>query len=82
MDVGSFNKKFSFEKMDEIGKLEKNVRFILGIKEKDDWIYNLNIGNVMHLMPMDIQELNLHIDNSHELSRDGLLEKVFNDFNP
>jgi hypothetical protein len=80
MDVGSFNKKFSFEKMDEIGKLEKNVRFILGIKEKDDWIYNLNIGNVMHLMPMDIQELNLHIDNSHELSRDGLLEKVFNDF--
>lgn len=80
MDVCSFNKKFSFEKMDEIGKLEKNVRFILGIKEKDDWIYNLNIGNVMHLMPMDIQELNLHIDNSHELSRDGLLEKVFNDF--
>jgi hypothetical protein len=60
------------------GKLKENVRFILGVKDKDDWIYNLNIGNVMHLMPMDLQELNLHIDNSHELSRDALLEKVKN----
>lgn len=58
--------------------MKENVRFILGVKDKDDWIYNLNIGNVMHLMPMDLQELNLHIDNSHELSRDALLEKVKN----
>jgi len=36
----------------------------------------LNIGNVMHLLPMSLEELNLHIDNSHELSRDAMLEKI------
>jgi hypothetical protein len=30
----------------------------------------------MHLLPMSIEELNLHIDNSHELSRDAMLEKI------
>ena len=33
-------------------------------------------GNVMHLLPMSLEELNLHIDNSHELSRDAMLEKI------
>jgi hypothetical protein len=48
----------------------------LGVKDSDDWIFSLNIGNVMHLLPMSIEELNLHIDNSHELSRDAMLEKI------
>lgn len=30
----------------------------------------------MHLLPMSLDELNLHIDNSHELSRDAMLEKI------
>ena len=30
----------------------------------------------MHLLPMTLEELNLHIDNSHELSRDAMLEKI------
>lgn len=30
----------------------------------------------MHLLPMSLEELNLHIDNSHELSRDAMLEKL------
>ena len=30
----------------------------------------------MHLLPMNLDELNLHIDNSHELSRDAILEKI------
>jgi hypothetical protein len=56
--------------------LKESVKNLLGGYEKEDWILNLNIGNVMHLMPIDLQELNLHIDNSHELSRDAILEKV------
>ena len=50
----------------------------MGVKgdSQDDWIFNLNIGNVMHLLPMSLEELNLHIDNSHELSRDAMLEKI------
>lgn len=57
-------------------ELRNNVKTILGVKEQDDWIFNLNIGNVMHLLPMSLEELNLHIDNSHELSRDAMLEKL------
>ena len=45
-------------------------------QEDDDWIFNLNIGNVMHLQPFGSEEMNLHIDNSHELSRDAMLEKI------
>jgi len=58
--------------------LKTNVQTILGVKDnqQDDWIFNLNIGNVMHLLPMSLEELNLHIDNSHELSRDAMLEKI------
>ncbi len=56
--------------------LSNNVKTILGVKDQDDWIFNLNIGNVMHLLPMSLEELNLHIDNSHELSRDAMLEKL------
>lgn len=57
-------------------KLQDNVKTILGVKDQDDWIFNLNIGNVMHLLPMSLEELNLHVDNSHELSRDAMLEKI------
>lgn len=57
-------------------KLKDNVKTILGVKDADDWIFNLNIGNVMHLLPMSLEELNLHVDNSHELSRDAMLEKI------
>ena len=57
-------------------KLQDNVKTILGVKDQDDWIFNLNIGNVMHLLPMSLEELNLHVDNSHELSRDAILEKI------
>lgn len=48
----------------------------LGTKGEDDWVFNLNIGNVMHLTPMNLEELNIHVDNSHELSRDAVLEKI------
>ena len=44
-----------------------NVRNTLGVKHSDDWIFNLNIGNVMHLSLMGTEELNAKLDNSHEL---------------
>jgi len=30
-------------------KLRNNVKTVLVTNEEDDWIFNLNIGNVMHL---------------------------------
>jgi len=35
-----------------------NVRNALGVKDHNNWIYNLNIGNVMNLTPMNSDELN------------------------
>ena len=36
----------------------------------------MNIGNVMHLNMMKEQELNAKIENTHELTKDTMLEKV------
>lgn len=39
-------------------KFKINVRNTLGVKDHNNWIYNLNIGNVMNLTPMNSDELN------------------------
>lgn len=70
------NESAYYSPISSLPKLKDNVKTILGVKDSDDWIFSLNIGNVMHLLPMSIEELNLHIDNSHELSRDAMLEKI------
>ena len=50
--------KISFTSLQELTKIEKdqrfklNVRNTLGVKNSQDWIFNLNIGNVMHLNMM------------------------------
>ena len=43
--------------MQVIQKFKIPVRNNLGLKQQDDWIYNLNIGNVMHLSLMAADEL-------------------------
>jgi hypothetical protein len=43
---------------------------------KDDWIFNLNIGNVMYLNCLGSDELNMPIEKTHEFSKDAMLEKV------
>jgi hypothetical protein len=53
-----------------------NVRNTLGIKNSQDWIFNLNIGNVMHLNMMGAEELSTKLENTHELTKDTMLEKV------
>lgn len=53
-----------------------NVRNVLGLRHQDDWIFNLNIGNVMHLSAMNIDELSPSLENTHELNKDAMLEKI------
>jgi hypothetical protein len=43
---------------------------------KNDWIFNLNIGNVMYLNCLSSEELNMKIEKTHEFSKDAMLEKV------
>ncbi|CAI2384584.1 unnamed protein product [Moneuplotes crassus] len=60
----------------DLCSLKDTVTGLLGVKRFEDWILNLNIGNVMHLSPLTLQEMYLQLDNSHELTRDAILEKV------
>jgi hypothetical protein len=53
-----------------------SVRNSLGLRHSDDWIFNLNIGNVMHLSLMGTEELNAKLDSNHELCKDSMLEKI------
>jgi len=53
-----------------------NFRNSLGLKHAEDWIFNLNIGNVMFLSKMDDDELNYPRDRFHELNKDAMLEKL------
>lgn len=71
-----------FEGDKDIDKLKKdnqfkiNIRNILGVKHSEDWIFNLNIGNVMHLAGMTLDELSFPDDLAHELNKDAMLEKI------
>lgn len=53
-----------------------SVRNVLGLRHSEDWIFNLNIGNVMHLSLMGAEELNAKLENTHELCKDSMLEKI------
>lgn len=48
---GQFNPNFQAAGIGPQGylKLRDNVKTVLVTQEEDDWIFNLNIGNVMHL---------------------------------
>ena len=52
--VGTYGqnaKQFEFTGIGPQGylNLRNNVKTVLVTQEEDDWIFNLNIGNVMHL---------------------------------
>ena len=72
----SFNQQSDIDELKLNQKLKLNARNNLGIKNKQDWIFNLNIGNVMHMNCLKTDELNLKVEKSHELSKDAMLEKV------
>lgn len=79
----SFSDKEEIERMKVDNQFKLNVRSALGIKNPDDWIFNLNIGNVMHMSPIGFDDLHssLNLDSIekrcvYELSKDSLLEKI------
>lgn len=52
------------------------MRNALGVKDHNNWIYNLNIGNVMNLTPMNSDELKPQPEIFLEFSKDTMLEKI------
>lgn len=71
-----------FQNMKEIEVLRINDRFkyvgrnLLGVRKFDDWINNLEIGNIMHLNPISTQELTQNIGKHHEFQKDPMLKKL------
>ena len=67
-DLTSYERTPCFASLKEITSLKSNKRFkinvrnALGVKDHNNWIYNLNIGNVMNLTPMNSDELNSQPD--------------------
>eukprot|EP00826_Nyctotherus_ovalis_P030352 TRINITY_DN2422_c0_g1_i5.p2 TRINITY_DN2422_c0_g1~~TRINITY_DN2422_c0_g1_i5.p2 ORF type:complete len:140 (-),score=30.19 TRINITY_DN2422_c0_g1_i5:546-965(-) len=56
--------------------LKANSRNALGLKQAEDWIYSVNIGNVMTISPLKLQDLAISPEIAHEVSKDALYEKL------
>lgn len=71
-----------FKDMEQIEILKKSNRYkysgrnVLGIRQLEDWIDNLEIGNVMQLNPMNASELTQNVGKYHEFQKDPMLEKL------
>ena len=55
--------KISFDSEEEIDRIKNNQKYkqrqrnTLGVKNSESWITTLNIGNIMHLAPMDFDDM-------------------------
>lgn len=68
-------KKDSIELKNQKEKLMETVKLLYCSKQPDDWIYFLNIGNIMYLAPLNCDDLDLESDPRFELLRDAVIEK-------
>jgi hypothetical protein len=53
-----------------------NMKAILGYLNQGEWLYLLNIGNIMQITPMTVHDLYTNTSFEVELTRDSILEKV------
>ena len=56
--------------------LDVDLRHILGFLNQTEWIQNLNIGNIMQISPLKIEELTQVRRNEEVLGRDSFLEVI------
>jgi hypothetical protein len=55
---------------------DADMRSVLGYLNQNEWIYSLNIGNIMQIQPVSLKDLLSSTRNEVELSRDSFLEKL------
>jgi len=53
-----------------------DMRTILGFLNQNEWIQNLNIGNIMQIQPIRMRDFLTFNRNEHQLSRESFLEKL------
>lgn len=52
------------------------MKNILGYLNQSEWIYSLNIGNIMQIAPLTLQDFMSSTSIQMELTREFILEKV------
>lgn len=52
------------------------MQALLGYLNQSEWLYLLNIGNIMQITPLTIHDLYSNAEWEVELTRDAILEKV------
>ena len=52
------------------------MKNILGYLNQSEWVYSLNIGNIMQISPLTLQDFMSHSAIQLELSREFILEKM------
>lgn len=52
------------------------LRSALGVQHYDDWVYSINISDIMLIQPLTVFELKSDLEPFAELTRDFLLDKV------
>jgi hypothetical protein len=60
----------------EIMKQKLNMKAVLGYLNQSEWLYLLNIGNIMQITPLTVHDLYSSSSFEVELTRDAILEKV------
>jgi hypothetical protein len=53
-----------------------DMRNLLGYLNQSDWIWSLNIGNIMQISPLTMQDIYTTSGIEYELSRELVLEKI------
>ena len=80
--TNSFDSYLKYRK-NEIHDYQKNLALLSNIRKlfsngtnKEDWLSNLNIGNIMYLFPLNDGDLDLESEPKYELLGDAIIEKV------
>ena len=60
----------------EFIKPKLNMKAVLGYLNQSEWLYLLNIGNIMQITPLTVHDLYSNTTFEVELTRDSILEKV------
>jgi len=66
----------NYSKQQKGRKQQVDVRNLFGFLQSSEWISSLNIGNIMQMTPISLQDLLSSYNNDLELTREALLEKI------
>lgn len=65
------------EQINNINKnINESVKCLYFENPNEDWLKNLNIGNIMYLTSLSIEEFDLESDPFCELQKDAIIEKI------